>query len=332
MTESPWVRAVSPVAVAASLGMLLAVTGMASAQPAANRAAPTASAAPPTASAPPPPLTSTAEGGSIELSPPTRDDAGVWRHRLRSPRQSGETQLRVLLSPAVEEAWRSGRESALRVPVVYLLPVEANRESRYGDPIRELLERKLHHRHRMVFAAPTFARLPWYADHPRQADSRQEAYFLDDILRLVEARYPVRAGRAGRYLLGFSKSGWGAWTLLLRHPDRFERAAAWDAPLMMDRPGPYGSGDIFGDDATFRRYEVSALLRQRASDLRGADPPRIILTGYGNFRGEHERTHGLLDELSVPHVYRDGPKRAHDWHSGWVAEALDLLVPKNPAP
>lgn len=30
---------------------------------------------------------------------------------------------------------------------------------------------------------------------------------------------------------------------------------------MMDRPGLYGSGDIFGDDATFRRYEVSALLR-----------------------------------------------------------------------
>lgn len=261
-----------------------------------------------------------------DKEPPVRDASGVWRHTLRSPRQSGETELRVLLPPDLEAAWRKEPTSAPRVPVVYLLPVEANRESRYGDPIRELLDRKLHERFGVVFAAPTFSRLPWYADHPNRDDSRQEAYFMEDIVPLVESRYPVKAERAGRMLLGFSKSGWGAWALLLLHPDRFERAAAWDAPLMMDRPGLYGSGDIFGDVATFRRYEISALLRQRAEKMRGPAAPRLVLTGYGNFRSEHERTHVLLDDLSVPHVYRDGPKRLHDWHSGWVAEALELLM------
>jgi hypothetical protein len=28
----------------------------------------------------------------------------------------------------------------------------------------------------------------------------------------------------------------------------------------------------------------------------------------------------------VSHEYRDGPARKHDWHSGWVAEAVGLLL------
>ena len=36
--------------------------------------------------------------------------------------------------------------------------------------------------------------------------------------------------------------------------------------------------------------------------------------------------HALLDELKIPHEYRDGPLRKHDWHSGWVSEAVELLL------
>ena len=41
--------------------------------------------------------------------------------------------------------------------------------------------------------------------------------------------------------------------MLLRHPDVFGKAAAWDAPLMLDRPGRYGSGDVFGTPENFER-------------------------------------------------------------------------------
>ena len=30
--------------------------------------------------------------------------------------------------------------------------------------------------------------------------------------------------------------------------------------------------------------------------------------------------------LKVPHVYRDGPKRQHIWESGWLTEAVELLL------
>jgi enterochelin esterase-like enzyme len=183
-----------------------------------------------------------------------------------------------------------------------------------------------------VFVAPTFSHLPWYADHPTKADVRQETYFLKVVVPSIEKTYPVQTEARGRLLLGFSKSGWGAFSLLLRHPDVFGRAAAWDAPLMMDRPGHYGSGDTFGTPENFEKYQISKLLKAQAEKLQ--KEKRLILLGYGNFREQHQKAHDLMSELKVAHEFQDGPARKHDWHSGWVAEATELLLkgPKEAKP
>lgn len=261
---------------------------------------------------------SSAPGADATINDAVIEEGGVRVHRVVSSLQSGPTQIRVVVSPGVEPS--------ARAPTVYVLPVEANRETRYGDGLQEILDRKLHLRHRAIYVAPTFAQLPWYADHPTRSDLRQERYFVEVVMPHVERAYPAIRERRGRLLLGFSKSGWGAWTLLLRHPETFERAAAWDAPLQMDRPGRYGSGEIFGDDATFQQYRVTELLRKNGDALRVGGLSRLILTGYDNFRGDHVQTHAFLEELRIPHQYQDGPRRAHDWHSGWVAESLDALL------
>lgn len=252
-----------------------------------------------------------------------RDEHGEIVHRVESPYQSGVTEIRVLLPDALADGET--------LPVIYVLPVEAGRETRYGDGLTEIRQAQLLNQHRAVYVAPTFAQLPWYADHPTDPLIRQETYLLKVVLPFVEQTYPVRAERSGRLLLGFSKSGWGAWSLLLRHPEVFDRAAAWDAPLMLDRPGKYDSGPIFGDDVNFEKYRISDLVSQSAERWRGE--PRLILTGYGNFREEQTRMQALLEARKIPHVVRDGPARKHDWHSGWVAEAVELLMtPANKSP
>jgi len=257
------------------------------------------------------------------ISPPRRLEGGVLLHEVRSPYQAEATQIRVL-PPATLAPGQ-------KVPAVYLLPVEAGTGSRYGDGLQEVQRLALHDRLGALFVAPTFSHLPWYADHPTRPDLRQESYFVNVVVPFIDAHYPVQPAAADRLLLGFSKSGWGAWTLLLRHPDRFGKAAAWDAPLMLDQPGKYGSGEIFGSDENFARYRLSALLERQASRLGRA--PRLILLGYGNFREEHQQTHALLERLHLPHEYRDGPFRKHDWHSGWVEEAAALLLSRpNPSP
>jgi S-formylglutathione hydrolase FrmB len=244
------------------------------------------------------------------------DTNGFLIHDVKSPFESGTTQIRVLLPEPLDK----GRS----YPVVYVLPVEKLNENRFGDGLLEVKKRNLQNLNQAIFVAPTFSHLPWYADHPTNLEIRQESYLLKVVLPYIEKTYPVRTDADGRLLLGFSKSGWGAFSLLLRHLDLFGKAAAWDAPLMMNQPGKYGSGDIFGSQENFEPYQITKRLERRAPDLQRDN--RLILLGYGNFREQHQQLHSLMQKLKIAHEYQDGPKRKHEWSSGWVPEAVNSLL------
>lgn len=246
-----------------------------------------------------------------------RQDASGWLvHTVKSEFQAGETEIRVLV-PQIPE-------SARPYATLYVLPVEAGDGRRWGDAQQEILRHDIHNKYRLVCVYPTFSHLPWYADHPQQATIRQESYFLRVVVPFVERTYPVRHDSSGRLLVGFSKSGWGAFSLLLRHPDRFAKAAAWDAPLAMSQPNRYGMQEIFATQENFEGYRITSLLKQRAEELRTGS--RLIHLGYGNFREQHLAVESLLQELQISHVFRDGPQRPHAWDSGWLPEAVQLLV------
>ncbi len=260
--------------------------------------------------------------GSREISPPKisaarTNAAGVLVHLVESELQSAPTEIHVLRPADFEPAKKSA--------VVYLLPVEAGGGEYWGRAFADIQNAKLHERHRVLCVYPTFAKLPWYADHPTDARVRQETYFLQVVVPFIERTYGTRAEPRGRLLLGFSKSGWGAFSLLLRHPDVFGRAAAWDAPFTMAGPTKYGMGEILGTQENFERYRLTTLVKKNADELRRET--RLGIFGYDNFRDHHVQFHALLDELKIPHEYRDGPKRRHHWNSGWVPEALEFLAP-----
>ncbi|QDU97916.1 alpha/beta hydrolase-fold protein [Lignipirellula cremea] len=257
---------------------------------------------------------------------PVRADAaragGLRSHTLTSPFQAEPVTVRVMLPEPYDPD--------VRLPVIYLLPVEPGEESRYGDPLQAIRSANLQQRYQAIFAAPSFSTWPWYADHPTDKTLQQESYFLQAVLPLIEQEYKVQANPAGRLLLGFSKSGWGAWSLLLRHPDMFHKAVAWDAPLMMKEVGSFGNRPVFGTQENFDKYRMDRLLPVAADKL--GDEERLLLIGYGNFRTHHQQAHALLQELGVPHAYRDGPALKHHWESGWVAPAVGLLLDPPSAP
>ena len=62
------------------------------------------------------------------------------------------------------------------------------------------------------------------------------------------------------------------------------------------------------------------------SDRRSRAGAWLAVLGYGKFSESHKAVHDLMDRLKVPHEYRDGPQRQHDWHSGWVAGAVEFLA------
>ncbi|MCA9059759.1 MAG: hypothetical protein KDA85_14730 [Planctomycetaceae bacterium] len=241
---------------------------------------------------------------------------------LNSPHQRLPTRVHVVLP---ESAASKHEESSRHLfPVLCFLPVEAQDGNRWGSLIEELHQFRIADRHQVICVYPEFADLPWYANHPDNPQLQQEKYLLEDVIPLLESEFPVRRDQAGRFLIGFSKSGWGAWSLLLRHPDLFHQAVAFDAPLMMDAPGKYGSGPMFGTTENFRMYQVSELLRQHQAEV-SRQPPRLILIGDGNFRLEHQQIAALAAELQIPLLNVSGQVREHSWQSGWVSPAVELL-------
>ena len=245
------------------------------------------------------------------------DDGGFRLHTVRSPYQAGTTKVRVLLPDAFDKSQR--------YRVLYVLPVEALDGRRWGSGLQTIRKAGLHNRHKLICVAPTFSHLPWYADHPSDPMIRQESYLTRVVLPLVEKNYPAIPGRTGRLLVGFSKSGWGAFTLLLRNPEVFAAAAAFDAPLALDKPGPYGSGPIFGSRENFEKYRVESLLKKNAGRL--GSSKRLALLGYFvNFRKQHEKARSWMNSLEIQHHWHRGQEWKHSWESGWLPRAIELIA------
>lgn len=243
------------------------------------------------------------------------DEPKLVVHELDSPHQRTKTRIEVLLPDTLD--------SGKKYRVLYVLPVEAGETRRWGHALHEVHRHDLHNRFQLICVYPTFSDLPWFADHAEDPKLAQEKYLLKSVLPFVDKNFPTTGKAKDRFLVGFSKSGWGAFSLLLRHPESFARAAAWDAPLMMERHGQYGSGPIFGTLENFQKYELTRLIG--AAELTSKNP-RLMHLGYGNFRQQHERFEAILKQHELPHIYRDGPKRKHSWTSGWLPEAVELLI------
>ena len=243
-----------------------------------------------------------------------RDKNGFLIHEIESPYQKGTTQVYVL----TPDQMIKGKQ----YPVIYVLPVEPRNGTEYGNGLVEIKKLDLHNQFGVIFVMPTFSDWPWYCDHPTDPAVRQETYFVEEVVPFIERTYSALSAQAGRLLVGFSKSGLGAFTLLLRHPDIFGRAAAWDAPLTMAKPN-----QIFATQENFDKYQVSALLAKDATKLKTHG--RLAIIGYsesGKYRPHHQAIHEQMTRLGIPHKYQDVCHGKHDWRSGWLEDAVKFLV------
>jgi S-formylglutathione hydrolase FrmB len=218
--------------------------------------------------------------------------------------------------------------------VLYVLPVESGVGGRYGDGLLEVRKANAHNRYQLICVAIAFDTLPWYGAHATAARIRHEDYILKVAVPLIESRYSTRGTAEGRLLLGFSKSGWGALTLLFRNPEFFGYACSWDAPLMMDENdlGAFGTGGHFGTKQQFRQYLPTRLIDLHAVHFRVHT--RIALLGHQSFgpnRAPAGQTHTngfhlKLESLRVKHQYDNTLRFKHDWRSGWVPPAIGALM------
>ena len=141
----------------------------------------------------------------------------------------------------------------------------------------------------------------------------------------------MQANTNGRLLVGFSKSGWGALSLLLRNPTVFHRAAAWDTGIRVDT-GPMSKEERaerialdWGSAENFETHRLSTLINTRGREL-GSEARLFYFNTAGKRATGGVEIHRLLVENQIPHRYVLEPHRRHSWDSGWMPEAIAFLV------
>jgi len=255
----------------------------------------------------------------------------LWADEIESFELSSE----YLKAPVrVEIVLPASYNPSVRHAVVYVLAAESGVSGNQG--LVEIRRLRLATRHGVICVGVNFDSMPWYGDHASDPGIRHESHLLHRVIPEVDRRYATRADRDGRWLLGFSKSGWGAFSLLLRHSEIFGFAASWDAPLLFAARdfGVYQTAPHFGTAENFARYLPSELARRPAAAL--LDRPRFVLAGGDLFGGEPdgrfaatphlETMHRIFEAAAVPHCYVPALNFPHRWNSGWLEPTLRYLV------
>jgi S-formylglutathione hydrolase FrmB len=78
----------------------------------------------------------------------------------------------------------------------------------------------------------------WRSFYINSADGslRYSDFFLQEFMPLIEHKYRVRPGRAGRAISGISMGGYGALRFAFAHPERFSAVSAQSAALITESP------------------------------------------------------------------------------------------------
>jgi len=247
----------------------------------------------------------------------------IISYRVASPFQSDDTTIRVLLP--------DNMDLNKEYKVLYILPVIENDNRRFGDGLLEIKKYNYHNTHQLICVAPEFTSPPWFADHATNTEKQDESHLLKTVIPFIDSVSPTLKSKEGRLLIGFSKSGWGALTLLLRNQEVFGKAVGWDIGIRLDTEDLEPSKikerteRDFGTKENFEKYRISTLLGEKGSQL-GTEARLFYYNVEGNRGPGGAKIHQLMVELGMPHRYLYEPKRKHRWDSGWIPEAVSFLV------
>ena len=252
------------------------------------------------------------------------DANGIASYAFTSSDDGGGTQILRVLTPT---------DPAAGVPhnFLYVLPVEPDEGNQFGDGIETLFNLNAQNQYNLTIIEPSFPTDPWYADNPDDANIQYETFMTQDLVPWVQQTFGDTggAGTGGgqNWLIGFSKSGLGAQDLLLKYPQLFSVAAAWDFPADMSSFSQFGSSSapVYGTDANFQanyRLTPSFLDAHKAPFL---SSNRIWIGGYEVFQTDMADYDALLTSEGIQHTTEAPQEMAHGWDSAWVSIALSAL-------
>lgn len=257
---------------------------------------------------------------SMTVGTPTTDVNGVKSYPVTSIYQGSQQQIIRVLEPTAPVPGKPRR-------ILYVLPVETgvtSLSSSYSDGLEELRLLDVPNRFNMTLIAPSFNYEPWYGDNPLDPTHRMESFIINDLVPFGDT-FASCTCSPQRLLIGFSKSGNGVLDLILRHPDVFSSAAAWDSPAQQSSLSAFPGLPLnFGNQTTYNNYFIPTLVTNNAQAFQTRN--RLWISGdQAIYTADMTQLHQQLTTASVVHTWVQGGSRAHSWHSGWLDGAVTDL-------
>ena len=210
---------------------------------------------------------------------------------------------------------------------LYALPVEPGlAQATYGSGLDQMAQLNVENKYNATIIEPIFPIDPWYANNPLNPTINYETFMSTILPAWVDSTFAT-TGTEKNLLVGFSKSGYGALDLLLKHPGVFNAAAAWDFPADMAAYNSFGtsSSNDYGTQANFQsNYQLTgSFLDALKAPFTSAD--RIWISGYDVFQQDITDFNALLTAHGVSHTLAPQTLDAHTWSGGWLSGAVTGL-------
>jgi hypothetical protein len=208
---------------------------------------------------------------------------------------------------------------------LFVLPVQNGTENQsYGNGLNLLQSLNAQNQYNLTIIEPSFALVPWYADHPSDTAIAYDTFMNSQLVPWARSTFAATAHEQN-WLIGFSKSGYGAIDLLLKYPTTFALAAAWDFPANMSKYDQYGDSANYGTDTNFQsNYRLTGEF-VGAHKAPFTEVNRILISGYNTFRRDMADFDAMLTSLGMLHTFTKRSFGAHSWGAGWLPEALAAL-------
>src|SRR5262249_50739132 len=146
------------------------------------------------------------------IGTPTMDANGVLYYTVVSSYLGSQPQTLRILQPTHPAAGQPAR-------FIYLLPVLAGVDTTtYGDGLLTAESLDIEDQYNATLIAPSFPINPWYGDSATDPSAQLESFMVKDLVPWVNQNYAVPGTTPESWLVGFSKSGFGALSLILRNP------------------------------------------------------------------------------------------------------------------
>lgn len=142
-----------------------------------------------------------------------------------------------------------------------------------------------------------------------------------------EAIAQIRAWNVSSIILvGFSKSGLGAWNIARQLPELVTATIIFDAPVARDTLPPWGTAPFYKDDAD---WQVDLPLRTcEQFKVAMRTDHRLVLISGAAFHPEMCTLSETLSGMGLAHMFLSRPDMTHHWNAGWIEEGVNVVIGK----